>query len=454
MAGAGTEGGQVIRKFTSALAVLLMATAVGFAQDTPAGAHSVDDHSHEEAVNAQIEAAETAIEHGDYAGAEAKLKLLAAARPKDGRVLYDLGYAQERNAEPDDAAKSYAAAIEADGTLAQPHLALGLLNAREGQVEAAHSELAAAASLAGASLELRGRALRAMARLDEKAAPDQARDELLAAIKLTGETPEDVALSAEMAVDVGDPADAEAAFSRALKMTPGDVDAAAGLAHTLEQQKKLPEAEAVLNDALKLHPDDPRLVSQLVTVYVAEDKATQAVPLLEALRAKSPAYANDPVLTRLQARVYEMSGDHANAEKLYQQLAQATPGDPSLLDDLGSVLIQEQKYSQAENIFARAVSFRAAFHDDAAWGVAASHLAYAASKAGHPQVTLQALDARATVLPDTPSVLFLRAISYDGLHQRKQAIEAYRAFLAAAAGKFPDEEFEARHRLIALEHEH
>jgi tetratricopeptide (TPR) repeat protein len=191
----------------------------------------------------------------------------------------------------------------------------------------------------------------------------------------------------------------------------------------------------------------------LATIYAAEDKAQEAVPLLEELRAKSPAYASDPALTRLEARVTEMSGDHAGAEKLYQELAQTTPGDPSLLDDLGSVLVQEQKYVDAEVALARAVGLRAAFHDDAAWAVAASHLAYAASKAGHPQVTLQALDARATVLPDTPSVLFLRAISYDGLHQRKQAIEAYHAFLGAAAGKFPDEEFEARHRLIALEHE-
>ena len=102
-------------------------------------------------------------------------------------------------------------------------------------------------------------------------------------------------------------------------------------------------------------------------------------------------------------------------------------------------------------MFRQAVGLRAEFHDDAAWGVASSHLGYAASKAGHPQVTLQALDARATVLPNTPSVLFLRAISYDSLHQKKQAIETYRAFLVAAAGKLPDEEFEARLRLVALQ---
>jgi len=171
------------------------------------------------------------------------------------------------------------------------------------------------------------------------------------------------------------------------------------------------------------------------------------------LRTKDAAYANDPVLSRMLARVYEMNGDHANAERLYRDLVLATPADPVLLDALGSVLVQEQKYAEAESIFARAVNLRAQFHDDSAWGVAAAHLAFAASKAGHPQITLQALNARATVLPDTPSVLFLRAISYDSLHQKKQAMEAYRAFLVIAANKFPDEEFEARHRLIALEHE-
>jgi Flp pilus assembly protein TadD len=434
--------------------ILMMATASVFAQNMPAGAHSVDDHSREQAVNAQIDAAEAAMEQGDFKSAEEKLKPLAAARPKDARVQYDLGFAQERNAEAEEAAKSYAAAIEADGTLAEPRLALGILDAREGHSEAAHRELAAVANLATASAEMRGRALRAMARLDETSNPDQARDELIAAVKLTGETPADVAIGAEMAVDAGDPADAEMAFRRALKLTPGDVDAAAGLAHTLELQKKLAEAEAVLNDALKLHADDPRLISQLATLYVAEDKAKDATPLLEELRAKSPAYANDAALTRLQARVYEMSGDHANAEKLYRELAQSSPADPGLLDDLGGVLVQEQKYPEAESVFARAVGMRTQFHNDAAWGVAASHLAYAASKAGHPQVTLQALSARATVLPDTPSVLFLRAISYDSLHQRKQAIESYQAFLRVAAGKFPDEEFEARHRLVALEQQH
>ena len=95
-----------------------------------------------------------------------------------------------------------------------------------------------------------------------------------------------------------------------------------------------------------------------------------------------------------------------------------------------------------------------AFHDDAAWGEAAGHLAFAASRNHQPQVALQALAQRATVLPNSSASLFLAATAYDALRQRKQAEQSYRAFLAMANGKLPNEEFEARHRLIALEHEH
>ena len=51
------------------MAVWAMAGAVGFAQNLPAGTHSVDDHSREVTVNAQIAAAEDAIEQGDFKGA-------------------------------------------------------------------------------------------------------------------------------------------------------------------------------------------------------------------------------------------------------------------------------------------------------------------------------------------------------------------------------------------------
>ena len=50
---------------------------------------------------------------------------------------------------------------------------------------------------------LQARAFRALARIDSKARPADARDELLAALKLSAETPEDTLLSAELAQAAG-----------------------------------------------------------------------------------------------------------------------------------------------------------------------------------------------------------------------------------------------------------
>ena len=68
-------------------------------------------------------------------------------------------------------------------------------------------------------------------------------------------------------------------------------------------------------------------------------------------------------------------------------------------------------------------------------------------------MTLQALALRATLLPQSPSTLFLAAIAHDKLHQVKLASDLYKQFLSVANGKFPDEEWEARHRLITLDHQ-
>jgi Flp pilus assembly protein TadD len=125
--------------------------------------------------------------------------------------------------------------------------------------------------------------------------------------------------------------------------------------------------------------------------------------------------------------------------------------DPALLDDLGSAQVMQQHYADAETTLTRAVAMRALFHDDQAWAETATHLAFAASKNGDPKTCLEALASRATVLPDSPSSLFLQATAHDTLHQYKEAARAYRAFLALANGKFPDQEFEARHRLVALQ---
>jgi predicted Zn-dependent protease len=147
-----------------------------------------------------------------------------------------------------------------------------------------------------------------------------------------------------------------------------------------------------------------------------------------------------------------VTGDNAGAQKLYEALVAASPQDPILLDALGSALVKQGHDAEAEAAFVKAVALRPAFHDDQAWGEAEGHLAFAASKNNDSQTCLAALDARSTVLPNSPTSLFLQATALDKLHQNKKAIGAYKAFLALAADKFPDQTFEAQHRIIALQH--
>lgn len=440
----------------STLFALCLSHAV--AQQLPPGTHSVDDPSPQNALRQKIADAETALERQDYKGAEGSLKELAAATPATdpdaGRVLYDLGFAEERNGEEVAAARAYAASVAALPGFAEPQIALGLLDARAGHAEAAHRELLAAANLQTASAELRARALRALAHLDESQHAEDARQELLAALKLTSETPDDVLLGAELAERAGDPADAETAYRRALKLLPGDIDATAGLAHALQMQHKLPQADDVLAEALRQHPDDVRLIAQAATLYAAEDKEAQAIPLLEKLRASDPKIAANPETTRLLARMDYLNGDNAAAETLYTSLLSTTPDDPVLLDALGSAQVKQGHDAAAEATLEKAVALRAAFHDDPAWAEAAGHLAFAASKNNDPAVCLQALAARATVLPNSPTSLFLQATAYDHLHRIQDALASYQAFLKLSNGNFPDQEFEARHRIVALQHSH
>lgn len=434
-----------------AAGVLLGGAALMCGAQVTAGTRSGEDHSREDAAAAQMQAAEAALEKGDYKTAESALKALAADRPKDARVLYDLGFAQEHNDEDDAAAVSYRAAVAADPGNTTAGLALGLLDARHGRAEA-HRELEAVAAAKEAAPDVRARALRAMAALDVKTNPGQASDEVLQAIQLTGELPSDRAIAGEAALRSGSSGDAEKAFTDELAANPDDVNARLSLAQALKAQNKLGEAQSTLEAGVKAHPEDARPVAALASVLAAEGKDDEAITQIESLRAKDANAAQNPALTSMLARLYAMNHREADAEPLYRALLAANPNDPVLMDALGGVLLRQAKYAESEQILLKAVARREAFPDPQAWGEAESHLALAAQRNHHADLALQALKSRGTVLPDSPASLFLEATAHDALHQYKDAERFYRAFLQAAGGKFPDEEFEARHRLIALDH--
>jgi predicted Zn-dependent protease len=397
--------------------------------------------------------ADEALQKQDFATAEKLLTTLVEKSPNDPHLLYDLGFAQDALAETPDqitaAETSYRRSIAADPAYFDPHLALGLLLARNGKLTLARTEFLTATTLKTDNPALKARAYRALARIDQTSNPATASDELLSALKISPETPDDILLSGELAEASGDTAAAEAAYRRLLAADPQNHDATAALTHLLLHQQKPDQAESLLTAALAKDPDNPTLNAQLATLYDKQGKTAEAIPIVEKLHGTHP---DDPNITRLLARLYSRSQQYDQANTLYAGLVAASPRDTVLLDDQADALIHLKRFAEAEALLKRAVADPSAFPSKDDLGSAASHLAFASSANNDPNGTLQALTLRATVLANSPSSLFLAATAHDKLHHIKQATDLYKQFLLVANGQFPDEEWEARHRLITLEH--
>jgi predicted Zn-dependent protease len=441
--------------FFALLALLISSAAFSFAQDSssnsgerPKGA-APESAAEPEAqpVSDQVMSAESAITTSDWKTAEAKLNPWLADHPQDARALFDAGYVADAQNRLDDAAGLYRRAIAANPKSLEAHLSLGLLLARQGKPTEARPELAAAATLdAGpAGPALKARAWRALAEIDrpqpgQKGDTTTASNDLLEALKLSPETPADTLLAANLAEQAGQDDAAEKAYRRLLAKDPNSEPANAGLGHLLIRKKQYAEAETLLRAALEKAPDDPTLTAQLATVLAAQNKA-EALPLLQKLHTAHP---DDPAVAHMLAEVLAEAGDDAGSDQLYIKMLTSAPNDPDLLVAHGQNLVREGKYAAALAAFDKATQIDPGNTDG--W----SGLAFAASKMGQPSVTLHALTMRSKFLPENPSTYFLWATSYDTLHQKAQAAVYYQHFLESAAGKYPNQEWQARQRLQLL----
>ena len=408
---------------------------------TPTGAQA-------QQVAPELTDAEAAIVKSDWKTAATKLDAYLSTHATDARALFDAGYAADHQDHLDAAAGFYRRALEANPNSFEAHLALGLLLARQGKRDEAHTELIAATTLdpGEAGPAMKARAWRALARLDNPG-PDgegnatEASNELLEALKLTPDTADDTLLAADLAEASGQHDAAEAAYRRVLAKDPQSIAANSGLAHVLIERKQFPEAEKLVRVALQQQPDDPALNAQLATVLAAQNDA-DALPLLQKLHTAHPL---DPAVTRMLAQVLAQAGEIEASDRLYLALLAKSPDDVDLLVAHGQNLIRQQHFPEAMASFDKATKL------DSADGDAWSGIAFAASKLHQPALTVHALTVRSKYLPEIPATYFLWATSYDTLNDKAAAITYYHHFLDSSDGKFPNQEWQARQRLQVLE---
>ncbi|MGA2234896.1 MAG: tetratricopeptide repeat protein [Terriglobales bacterium] len=427
------------RRFANA--ILLMAlTACTFAQTHTTVRHykeRVDDQPPE------IAQAEDAIQKNDFTAAETLLKKAIDKDPNNYQAWFDLGFVLNRLGRTDESIAAYRKSVTAKPDVFESNLNLGLMLARANNPEA-EQFLRAATTLKPTAHPEEGqaRAWLALAHLLENKKPEDAFQAYTKASELTPKDPEPHLSAALLHERQKEFSAAEAEYKQVLMLDPHTMEAAIGLTNLYMKSGRLGEAEPLLRRLAAERPDDAGIHLQLGRVLAAQGKKEDAITEIQTSLKLAPA---DSDAQRDLADLLVQSKKLPDAEQVYRDLIKAHPNDAELHQLLGEVLLKERKYPDAQQEFLATVKIKPDFGD--AYG----SLAIAANENQNYALTIKALEVRAKLLPETPASYFLRASALDHLRDYKQAAQYYHLFLDAANGKYPDDEWKARHRLIWIE---
>src|SRR5271169_3781187 len=174
--------------------VVLVACLWGWSQESKPTVrhHRVAETVPDDATSPEVEQAETAMQHNDFATAESLLQKAVAAKPGDYRAWFDLGFVYNATNRIPEATEAYRKAVAAKPDVFESNLNLGMLLARQGNNAEAATYLKAATQLKPTSQpdEVLARAWQALGRVEERIDPQQALAAYGEAAKLNPKSPE------------------------------------------------------------------------------------------------------------------------------------------------------------------------------------------------------------------------------------------------------------------------
>lgn len=385
----------------------------------------------------QLLQAEQALAKRDYATAEPLLLALTRENPQDFRSWYDLGYVYAQTNRVEQAIAAFKKSIALDHSIAQTQSALGtLLLSLDRHAEAVPYLRRAT------ELQPTFAAWMALGNAQEKASPAEAIAAYGKAATLDAGSPAPHLRAGIVHERLQHWADAEREYLAAQKIRPSS-EALAGLVNVYRATDRSDDAENALRRYLEVAPTDGPghlLLGRLLAARGQKEEAAREF-------AAAAQASSDPATLKALASELAAEKQHAPALSLYRRLLELTPDDADAHYRIGAVLSSSGNFAEAEQHFLHALKLDSKLTD--AYG----SLAVAASKNDHHELAVRALDARAKLAPETAATYFLRATSYDHLKQYPLAAENYRQFLQVANGSSPDQEWQARHRLIAIQPE-
>ena len=427
-------------------AVLVATSLCGFLARAQQTGKTVRHHKvavEDPSLPAELLQAESAIEKKDYASAGLLLKKVTDRDPANYRAWFDLGFVYNAQGQIDNSIAAYRQSVAAKPDVFESNLNLGLMLAKNNQPDAIEF-LRAATKLKPTDHVPEGlaRAWLSLGHVLESTHPDEALAAFQQAAALQPKDPEPHLSAGPLLEKSNRFAEAEQQYKQALALDPNSTDALIGIANIYMRGTRYTEAAATLRQLVSQHPEYAAGHIQLARVLAADDKIDDAIAEFQAGLKLAP---NDVSAQKDLAETYTKAGKSGQALPIYESLLKATPNDPAVHYSLGQASMKQRKFPEAQREFLATINLK---HD---FGAAYGDLAFAANENKDYVTTLKALDVRAKFLPDTPITYFLRATSYDHLRAKKEAAENYHLFLHAANGQYPDQEWQARHRLIAIE---
>jgi len=441
----------------SLLVTLLAMSALAQTIDT----HTTVRHHREQVIDQppEIAQAEDALQKNDFSTAETLLKKAldtdlhkndAQKNAADStppwlyQAWFDLGFALNGLHRSDESIAAYRKSVAAKPDVFESNLNLGLMLARTHNPEAEQFLRAATTLKPTAHVEEgQARAWLSLGHALEDRDPAQAIAAYAKAAALTPADPEPHLSAALLDEREKQFSDAQSEYKKTLALDPHSTEAAIGLTNIYMKSNQLADAEPLLRRLVADRPDDAGLHLQLGRVLAAENKNDDAIAEFQAALKFSP---NDPAAERDLADLYASTNKNDLAEAAYRPLVAAQPNDADLHRALGRALLLQKKFPEAQQELLVAVRLKRDSPD------AYVDLGFAANENKDYELAVRALNGREMLNAEMPALCFFwRATAYDHLGDVKHASADYHHFLDSAQGKYPDQEWQARHRLIAIE---
>jgi superkiller protein 3 len=387
-----------------------------------------------------LQLANGAIDKMDFAAALDPLQKYIAQRPDEAYPHFQLGYAYSGLKRTGEAKSEFSRAIALDPKMAAAYQNLGLVSLDDDPAAAAEAFLHAAELqpaesrprfLAGFSLEHAGKL---------KEAAEQYR----AALALSPNDYEAHFALGRVLLRSSDAAAAEEQFRAALAARADAAPARLGLASTLLAQKKYEAASDALAEYLKLNPENRSAHLDRASALLNLSRFDDAISELDrADRGAAPSAES----LKMRGDIFLQQKKWKEAVDALKQALALSPQDSEIAAWIGHADIELHDYPAAVPILTQAYARNPQNAD------VLRDLSDAFYLSENYAAAVEAMDRLAKLETPPPGSWFVRAICYDKLSRKSEAIEAYQRFLDLDGGQHDTQDFQARHRIPVLQKE-